>query len=127
MRTQHKTLNGKALEIVSMEDTHITNTINSLLRRLRECSGMIVSGSKIDRIVNNTKQDVSIAEDYIENFRDIVAPYILEAVFRGIDLNFYTKEMQSILGRVGKKDCLSNFFNDLEDEMLIIDSNKSCI
>ena len=102
MKTIHTTKDNKTIHIVSMTDAHLLNQISVLIRKLKDANTIIINGhniSKVEMMMSGIKINMSSYESIIENFRDTIAPYILEALHRNLDLSFYIKEIQEISGR----------------------------
>jgi len=105
MRTQHTTKDGNVMSIASMESEHLFNTINLSVKKLEVANNLINKSKKktADNVIYGTGFDSEDAEQYIEDFRDIIAPYLVEAVIRGLDLLPVTEKLQGIFERKDKR------------------------
>ena len=112
MNTTHKTKDGTTISIASMDSEHLFNTISYFVAKLEKADELINREKKktIDNAIYGSAFDADDAEDYIEDFRTIIAPYLIEAVIRGVNLSTISARLQKLFDRSDKRTEVQDIF-----------------
>ena len=91
--------------ISQMEDSHLANTINLMLRKINEAKASLGTAINIDPASAaiygiNTKAISQRAKDSIRPMIRLLYPYLSEAALRGMDMK---EALQDAFGREGKE------------------------
>lgn len=106
----HTTRSGSTILICQMEDSHLINTIKLYCSKIKDCCGILESGS----IKGMTAMGALIPQLDIEELKrqsraslktlhTRIQPYILEAALRGLSHQF-TEDLQNAYGREAQFD-----------------------
>ena len=102
----HTTKDGTTTPIAAMSDSHLTNTINYVCRKIDECKtglGSAVAFTPLQMALYDIDEKVlseSSAEG-IRNMLEALVPYVFEATLRGLAV---TAVLQSTFERTGKEE-----------------------
>lgn len=101
----HKTKEGEKLFISQMADSHLTNTINMLIRKIEGYKGALeakvnVSPFKAALYEVDVEQFSETAKKRISSTANGLYPYLAEAMLRGID---FKADLQRIFEREGQE------------------------
>jgi hypothetical protein len=84
----HTTRDGKTVMICAMDDGHLINTIKLMCRKLTEMVEAASPSEQMDeyhkRLYNVTQVSQTKAADLTKRAAEIIAPYALEAILRGL-------------------------------------------
>ena len=105
MFKRHKTKDGDEMFISQMEDSHLTNTINYYLRKVREAKDSLTKSVAIDPFKGalygiEPEAVRNMAMTAVVNLTAKLYPYLSEAMLRGID---FKEQLQEIYGRTGQE------------------------
>ena len=97
MENTHVTAEGRRMPIVSMDDSHLTNTINMHIKNIKNASVILESWAHITWVTGviygygeeEMKED---AERAIRKSYEKLKDYIIEAVIRWIDFSASLKD-----------------------------------
>ena len=97
----HRTKEGKNMFISQMDDSHLTNTIKFILRKIKICKdalGLEIKATKLQSALYriDEKELASQAKEEITEICETMYPYLAEAMLRGIS---FTTELQDLLER----------------------------
>ena len=99
----HRTRDGYTMPINQMEDSHLINTIDFFIKKLKQSKEILSmkETSKFYKSLYNTgSEDLEEqAIEYVSQFEDKIGDYIYEALIRNIDIKEYIKEIQSLIER----------------------------
>jgi hypothetical protein len=96
----HMTKDGVEMNISTMTDEHLGNTINLYVRKLEEASqASIENGSPIQKLFYGEEDLKDIAERVIKLMRKRLPVYIFEASIRGLVIDEPLSRLRVVLGR----------------------------
>lgn len=95
----HTTKEGNEINIIDMEDAHLLNTIKFMLKNFRKYKALLNNRNEFNKVYRNETIDYEKAEKYIKYFDLLISRYVMEAVIRKIDLEFFSNQMYEITER----------------------------
>jgi len=103
MNVYHTTKDGSKLFISEMENSHLENTIRLMLAKVDEAKRMLYNKSSENKFKSALYSIPEVKDrdlkEFILKYTTMLAPYIMEAMLRGIN---FTPELQLAYERVGK-------------------------
>ena len=110
MNKTHTTKDGSKMLICQMDDSHLKNTINYMIREINKQKANLSASVEItplkSALYGIKKEDVSgRAHRAIPKMVELMFPYLAEAMLRGMD---FSKDLQEMLERSGQETCATS-------------------
>ena len=110
----HTTKEGDTIAIVSMEDSHLLNTIRLMLRNARAAKEYLENPAKKDSVVGviygvDRVNTLKKAEAIIQFSYEAIPRYLIVAIIRGIYTSELFSEIQEVFGDSGSTPLLPEF------------------
>jgi len=101
----HKTREGKVFLLAELEDLHLHNILNVKLDTLETAKAVLGEVAKRNKFVEALYGEVmneDNARDFVAGFDRSIAPYLAEALIRGLDVSVHVSRYQDLIGRKSK-------------------------
>ena len=101
----HRTREGKELLLAELEDTYLTNIINLKLDTLEIAKRVLretTKRHKFDEALYGELMSEEKARNFVAGLDRNVAPYLVEALIRGLEISTYVKRYQDLIERYSK-------------------------
>jgi len=113
---QHKTANGKVIDIECLEDSHLVNIINFNLKQMQEAKAVILGGTSTSRdflmqIEDVDRTTVERAKGTFQKRSAVMGFYLHEAMIRGMDVSGAYTALRALFERSARR-LPTNMFSD---------------
>ena len=112
---------GESFLLSEVDGTDLKHAIEIQLNMLEEAKKVLDGAPKsaFDEALTGRKQDTREAKKFVQTHELQLAPYILEALVRGVDVKNYIKMYQGIIGRKTGLEASTSFFGEKRAVRLI--------
>jgi len=114
---KHVTRDRRVIPLCDIDDSHLRNIINYYAKRL-SLARMVLDQqrSRFDAVLYADEDEQEGAEEFVENYDEIIGPFVLEALIRNLDIEDAIDLIRNTLQRTSKRVLsLADFYSTPEE------------